>query len=205
MNRPSSTLVLAVALGLTLTTLVTLHGQAAGKPRPTAVAVVDLQKVLNNLDEKGAVVADLVRRKEQIDKAKVDRAKEVRDLEADLQVLGDKTDAYKQTIEKAELKAIELDSWEKFERRKLDREAAMQIENLYLKVLDAVKRKAEKDGFDIVLYKDSTESIRATNEQQVAAAMNLRKVLYSAPDLDLTDQVTQMLNNEYNNRPKAAK
>jgi Skp family chaperone for outer membrane proteins len=205
MKRSSLTFALVVALALSLTSLVTLQGQNTPKPRSISAAVVDLQKVFNSLEEKKSVEAEIVRRKEANDRTEQERAQEVRALQADLGVLAPDTDAFKQTQAKAEQKAIELEVWARLEKAKLEREAAIQMEGLYLKVLAAIKKKAERDGIDLVLYKDPTESARGRNQQEVATTIQLRKVLYAAPELDITDQITQMLNNEYNNRAKAAK
>lgn len=205
MNRPSLTLILAIALCVTLTSLVTLRGQNATKAAPVSVAVVDLQKVFNTLHEKGKVEADIVRKREANERAAQEKGQEVRQLEADLGVLNPDTEAYKQTQEKVQTKAIELEVWVRLEKQKLEREAAIQMEALYLKVLDAIKRRAEQGGYDLVLYKDPTESARGQTQQQVATTIQLRKVLYAKAELDLTEQIAQMLNNEFNNRAKAAK
>ena len=201
MNRPASIQwTIVFAAGVVLAGMVTLHGQSAAGPKAPVVAVVDIQKVLNSLAEKNAVEADITRRGEQIQKETQDRAKEVRDLEADLAILAPDADAYKQTDEKRQQKTIELEVWQRIKLQELEREKAIQMEHLYRKAANAIERLAKRSRYDLVFYKDETESLRAKTQQQVATIIQMRKVLYAAPELDITDQLTQMLNNEFNNK-----
>jgi Skp family chaperone for outer membrane proteins len=190
MNRQSYWIV-ALAVIVMFSGLVTLHGQSA---------VVDVQRVLNGLAEKNVVEADITRRGEQLQKQTQEKAKEVRDLEQDLSILGPDSEAYRQTNEKRQEKTIALEVWQRLKLQELETEKALQMEHLYRKLTAAVERLAKKQGYDLVLYKDETESLRAKTQQQVGAIISMRKVLYSAPELDLTDQLTQMLNNEFNNK-----
>lgn len=200
MNRRPSYWTFALAAAVVLTGLMTLHGQNAAGPRPTSIAVVDVQKVFNSLDEQSAIQADITRRGEKFQSESNDRAKEVRNLEQDLSILAPDSEAYRQADEKRQQKAIELEVWQKLKLQQLEREMAIQTEHLYRKITQAVDRLAKKQGYDLVLYKDETEPVRAKTQREVKVLINMRKVLYAAPELDVTDQITQALNNEFNNK-----
>ena len=202
MNRCPSYWTLALAAAVVLTGLMTLHGQNATGPRPTSTAVIDVQNVLNNLAEKKTIEADITRRGEQLQRETQDRAKEVRDLEQDLTILAPDSEAFRQANEKRQQKTIELEVWQRIKLQELEGEKAIQMEHLYRKLTAAVERLAKRQGYDLVLYKDETEPVRGKTQQQVATIINMRKVLYAAPELDVTDQITQMLNNEFNNPKK---
>jgi Skp family chaperone for outer membrane proteins len=175
------------------------QGKAA---RPTAVAVVDVQEVFNALDEKATVEADITQQTEQLQKQEQDRQTELKALQADLGILAAGTPAYDETQTKLENKALEFQVWKQFNQRKLEREKVVRLEALYRKVVDALSGVAKQNNYDIVLFKDNTGDLKGENQQQLAAMIQVRKVLYSAPELDITDQITQKLNNEWNNRKK---
>ncbi len=188
---------LALLAGFGLTHL---HGQAAGA-KPTAIAVVKVQSVLNALAEKSAVEARITALTETSQKEALARQEEIKKLQTDLKVaLQPGTPAYEKTREDLEFKTIEFQSWQRFVQGKIEREKAIGIEELYHKMNDAISRIAKKNSYGIVLYVDESERIQGQNQQQLAGAIQLRKVLYADPALDLTDLVTQLLNNEFNNR-----
>ena len=199
-RRPNHNRTFALAAAVLLTCLLTLQGQNSASRRPTAIAVVDVQKVLNNLAEKNSIEADITRRTEQLQRETNDRAKEIRELEQDLSILGPSSEAFRQTDEKRQEKTISLEVWQRLKVQELEREKAIQTELLYRKVGQAVERLAQKQGYDLVLYKDETEPVRGKTQQQVGVIINMRKVLYASPELDVTDQITQTLNNEFKNK-----
>ncbi|MEX0775432.1 MAG: OmpH family outer membrane protein [Phycisphaeraceae bacterium] len=172
----------------------------AQKARPTAIAVVDVQKVFDSLQEKNQVEADLQSRANALKQEETDRRKKLDDLQKDLEMLAPGTTAHTQKQEDLERQAVELQAWQQFQNQKLQRERSLQIEGLYRKILDAIGRVAKEAGYDLVLFKEGAIDFKNANPQQLAALIQVRKVLWSAPDLDVTDQVTQRMNNEYKNR-----
>lgn len=199
--RQSLTIIAVAALAFALASGGALVA-AANKPRAVTVAVVDVQKVFNSLDEKASVEADITQQTESLQKQEQDKQTALKALQADLSVLVAGTKAYDDTQDKLENKAIEFKVWQQFNQRKLEHDKAARLEALYKKVVDAIGSIAKSSGYDLVLFKDNTGDIKGENQQQLAAMIQVRKVLYSAPDLDITDQVTQKLNNEWNNRKK---
>jgi len=164
------------------------------------MAVVDVQKVFNSLDQKTSVEADITQQTEKLQKQEQDKQTELKALQADLQVLAAGTPAYQETQEKLETKAMEFQVWKQFNQRKLEREKVLRLEDLYRKVVDAIGSVAEAKGIDLVLFKDNSIDLKGENQQQLAAMIQVRKVLYASPEMDITDQITQKMNNEWNNR-----
>lgn len=202
MNTRQSLSMIAVAMvvvALAAAANLVAQGKAA---RPSAVAVVDVQQVFNSLDEKATVEADITQQTEQLQKQEQDRQTELKALQADLGILAAGTPAYEETQTKLENKALEFQVWKQFNQRKLEREKVVRLEALYRKVVDAIGGVAKQNNYDLVLFKDNTGDLKGENQQQLAAMIQVRKVLYSDPSLDITDQITQKLNNEWNNRKK---
>jgi Skp family chaperone for outer membrane proteins len=188
------------ALILTLLAAVTLHGQA-NSASPTKVAVLDVQKVFQALDERSAVDADLTQETERLQKQEQEQRQKLKEMEADLSILGRDSDAYKQTMAKAEQMAIELQAWLQVKQRRLEQERTLRVQDLYNKILGATQRLAEQQGYDLVVQRDM-QNVRPENQKELAAMILSRKVIYASNQLDITEVVTQLLNNEFNNRAK---
>ena len=85
----------------------------------------------------------------------------------------------------------------------IEGERTLRVQDLYHKVLAAVGRLAQREGYDLVLQND-TQDFRPENQQQLMAMILGRKVLHVNSKLDVSDALIQMLNNEYVNRAQAA-
>lgn len=172
------------------------------KGRPTAVAVCDITRAFDALKEKAQVEADLQTRTQNLQQLENDKKNELRQLQSDLELLAPDTPAFEQKQMELERKSVELQAWAAYESAKLQRERAVQIEGLYRKMVDAIGRVAKENGFDIVLYKEPAINFRGAKPEQLAPLIQMRKVLYTADNLDITDLVLNTLNNEFVNRPR---
>lgn len=191
-------LVLVGALGLT-----GWVGARAGNAlngRPTAVGVADVQLVFESLKEKMQIEADLKTRLESLNTDEQNRKQELQELKSDLEILAPDTPAYDEKQNKLEQNAIELQAWRTFQTQKLNHERGLQIERLYRKMLDAIGRIGQQEGYDVILFKEKPADFRGAKPEALNTLIQVRKVLWSTDDLDMTDQVIQLMNNEFNNR-----
>ena len=62
-----------------------------------------------------------------------------------------------------------------------------------------IGRVAKENGYDVVLYKEQEPDFQNVKAEAINQMIQLRKVLWSADDLDLTDQAVTRMNNEYKN------
>ncbi|MCE9591791.1 MAG: OmpH family outer membrane protein [Planctomycetes bacterium] len=174
------------------------------KGRPTAIGVVDVEKVFNTLAEKMQIEADLNTRQENLKKERDSREKELRDLKKDLEVLNASNPAFKTKQEELEKKVFDLQAWAQWQTNMLSRENRLQITGLYNKITSAAGKVAKDSGYDVVLFKEPAADFGNVTPEQLSMALRSRKVLWTAEDLDLTEQVVQAMNNDYKNvvKPK---
>jgi Skp family chaperone for outer membrane proteins len=196
-NRQTLFVIAAVAGLVSLGSFATLRGQVGGQPQSTRVAVADVKEVFNNLQEMASIRADIQTQQDALSNELSQRQQELRNLEADLGVLNPNEADYEQTRQQIREKAVELEVWQRVNRATLQQEAALQMANMYRKTLDAVGRVADQNGYDLVLYRDNKEPMQTDSQQSVSTQIFLRKVLWVRPSIDVTDQVTQMMNNEF--------
>lgn len=200
MNRTKKLLSLAVLAALIGASALVgnLSAQANKKPG-TATAVVDIEKVFNELNERSAVEATIQTRIAELQKWEQAKRKEIAALQSDLELMAAGTDAYEQTREKLRKALIELRVELEVGQRQIEQEKAIQLEGLYRKMIETVGRVAQEEGYDLVLFRDNTPPMQGANQQQMAALIQVRKCLYASDHLDLTDRVKQRMNNDYNN------
>lgn len=189
--------VIAIILGVGMT--MNLHAQATGAAG-VKVAVLDIETVFNDLTERGDVEAGIQTRIGNLQKWEQDMQKDIRQKKADLDIMSPDSPNYEKASSELERMVIELQVEMQVKQRQLEQEKAVQLESLYRKIMDGVESIAQQRGYEIVLLKDRIPNLRGANQQQIAALIQVRKLLYSAPGLDITDQVKQKLNNDYANK-----
>lgn len=191
-------LVLVMALGFSGFVAANASGLLAG--RPTAAAVVDVQAVFEALEEKLQIEANLKSRLEGLNLDEQDRKRALDELKSDLEILAPETPAYNEKQAKLEQNVIELQAWRTFQTQKLNQERGIQVERLYRKMLEAVGTIGRENGFDLILFKEKPADFRGAKPEALNTLIQVRKVLWSADDLDLTDEIIQRMNNQYRNR-----
>lgn len=195
MKTTRALLVLVILLGAGY--FVTAQDQMFA-PKPTATAVVDVSALLEGLDAKLQVEADLQAR---LDTGNADlkaREEQIRQLQADLKLMTPSTDAYEAKREEFDYMVVELQTAQSYQKQKINREYSRQFGQLYRSILAAIERVATTNGFDVVLFKEQQEvDFGSVPREQLAAFISGRKVLYSAGSLDITDQVRTLMNNEF--------
>ena len=171
---------------------------AAQAQKATGVAVVDVQKAFDALREKVQVEAELQSAADVVKQEDTRRQQKLQELQQDLKILAAGTAPYDRKQEELERAALDRQVWLQFQQAKLNRERAVRIEGIYKKMVDAIGRVATAGGFKIVLFKEPEMTLgQITKPEQISAVIGARKVLWSADELDLTDQVIQKLNNEF--------
>ena len=100
--------------------------------------------------------------------------------------------------------ALETQAWRMFATEQVDIEASLRLRDLDRSIKSAVTQLAEINGYDIVLVDDSGRELsidaqsKASREIQVKAQMNARRLLYTNPEVDVTDELIERMNNAFN-------
>jgi Skp family chaperone for outer membrane proteins len=166
-------------------------------PRATTVAVIDVSVVLNGLDEKLQVEADL---QAMVDAGNADlraREEQVRQIQGDLQLMSPGSAAFDAKRNELDRQAVEFQVMQNYQTQRVNREYSRKFGRLYLNIVDAVGRVAEANGYDLVMFKEHDIDFSGVPREQLPAVIQSRKVLYSSRGLDITEQVRTMMNNEY--------
>lgn len=168
-------------------------------PAPaTSVATVDIVEIIDQLEERKVRESELealkVASQAQLDEV----GNQLGILRADLETLKRGTDEYKNKIREA----MEVSAVIEARREALNQILSMDRGNvsreMYLKVTDAISRIADREGYDIVIFDDSLfPVVEDAPYQDVFRSIISRSVIYRHESVNITDQVTTLMNNEF--------
>jgi Skp family chaperone for outer membrane proteins len=185
------------SLAVVLVATVVAVGQSAMQAEPTAVAVVNVQQVFNNLKEKQQVEARLKQRAQKMQQQQKQKQQKIQKMRSDLDVLREGSNNYQQQKRKLERALVDFQAWKKFKQRKLEQSRGIEMQNLYRKVVNTAGSVAKDNGFDIVLYDEGGSDFNFRNSQQLSRMIQMRKVLWAKNKLNISDQVQQRMNNQF--------
>ncbi|MCR9074404.1 MAG: OmpH family outer membrane protein [bacterium] len=166
--------------------------------QPTAVATVDIVTIFDQLTELKDLEAKLEQRRtsSQADLEEVNTR--LKTISADLEAMTRGTEDYKNKVKDAmELQAV-LKARSEALNQILSIERGSMTRDLYNKVSDAISRISEREGYDVVLFDDSTFIVPENAAyQDVYRAIVTRSLMYRHDSVDITGQVVSLMNSEY--------
>ena len=171
---------------------------ASVQAQKSTVAVVDVQRAFNAVKEKSQIDAELTTMADKVKQEDASRTKTIKELQQDLSILSPGTAAHTQKQNDLEKAVLSRQVWLNYQQLKLNRERALRVENMYKKMLATIGRVATAEGYTVVLFKEQPVRFNnVTKPEQMNAVIQVRKVLWSAPNLDLTEQVVLKMDAEY--------
>lgn len=188
-------LVIAAALSLVM-----FAGAGAGQMlalKPATVAVADIEVVFKDCEEKKQIEADLKSQAEKFEADRKVRVDKLKKVQADLDVLNAGDAAFQAKLDQANQMAIENQVWENVQVQKLQRENLLQVQGLYVKIIKATEKLAKDRGYDLILYKEALPDFKRMKPDDMPQVIRSRKVLYNAPELDVTKELLQAMDNEF--------
>jgi Skp family chaperone for outer membrane proteins len=193
MKQPVLMWISVVVVALASLALAPSARAAGGK-----VGSIDLNKILDQLDEKVFREQQLEKFLKGLEDNVNDKAKALKQGRTELDILVKGSPSYVSKREEvlrmtaqvqAEAQAAKVLAEEK--------KKSLQVD-LYEKIGDATREFAKKNGYDLIVVDDSKEKIpEDANPQQAQAAMVNKRVMFAAADIDVSDQIASQMNNEF--------
>lgn len=172
-------------------------------PPATVVAIVDMQKAINGLDElkarndanqkkADARVAELTKIRDEIKKQNDELEKS-----AQMAPAGN-TDIMNKRAELM-VRAQTLDAQAAAYKQLTRLDAGDVLRDMHGKVMAGIDALAKREGIDLVLADDRALEIpNPATDEEVGRAINAKRVMYASPTIDLTQRVLTQVNNEFN-------
>jgi len=166
-------------------------------PSPAVIAVVDLQEAIKTLDQRTAQEQALQQFIESQNEKIKKIGAELEQVRNEIDLLVPDSPEYRRKVEQAWRLRADLEVQKNVSDQLIDRRRAEAFAKLFENIRDAASRVAERAGYDLVLSNDAGAELPEGSESQVRSVMINRRVLYAADELDITDQVVRMMNNEW--------
>jgi len=152
------------------------------------IAVVDFQRMFMSYLKREDLQKDLDARKEKMNKELASIEKELKAKRSDLEVLKPGTKEYREL----QAKVIELETLLEVTRRnfqaQLEQEQRRHMQNLLNDLDRELQKYAKEKGIDLIIS-------RYIADPRLARPLFI--ALYSRPDLDVTDELIQRVNDAY--------
>lgn len=191
---------LSIASILITALLAWTAGASSSRPpaQPTAIATVDIMDVIEGLNERTVLEGQLEARMESRQAQLNEVLDALKALDADLQMLNPGTDEHREKMQEG----IEKQALAKTRREVLSQIVSIDngtvMEKLFSKIETAIQDIADREGYDIVLFDDSSFEVPENSpNQDVVRAIITKSVIYRHDSIDITQQVITLMNNEY--------
>lgn len=179
-------------------------GAAAGPAfaAETRVAVINVEQVFAQY-KRPALLEQEIRLRQQQVVSESDKRRE--SLERKRQALDafkpDSAD-YKAKLDEVRREEVEFQVWRTMEEDALKRQHKESFMAIYADVRTAVAKVAQRDGYDLVLTYD-TLTDESPDSQALRQQILLQKVIFWKPQIDVTEAVLKVLNDEFDAAQKS--
>lgn len=168
---------------------------AAGKG-PTRVGVLDLVRVFNEFEQTKVLNAEIDKYKAKLGEEKAQREEKIDTERKTLQTFAPDSADYQRRSKEVKKMMIEYRAWLESEQQNLTDEHRRWIERTYDMVTQTTAAVARSHGIEVVITKEELDKSVSDTTVLLKQILN-RKVVYSSPDLDITDEVMKNLNDAF--------
>ena len=203
-QQSSVRLYVVCGVALALSAVASLQANFASRlAQPSAVAVLNWLDVTQKLDQWKVIQEELDLDQGKLLEKNLGRAQQQKELRDQLEILGKDTQTFRDTLEKLQRMSV-LDKAEAELEEGLLRSRRLEEQiKIYIDISEAVAAIAERDGWDVVIWDDSVSKLPNLAEirglDEAVELISRRQVFYTNKNtVDITDDVSQFMNNDFN-------
>jgi len=189
-----------VIAAVTLTAVSGLYAQGRGSS-DCCVACLDVVRIFTEYERQKDLTEEMRVVNQEMQDEEQRRRGQIDSLQATLDAMSPNDPTYvKRQRERLQME-IDYRTWGELMQADMAREIGLWTRRIYGEITNATAEFAQREGFDIVLYKDQPELI-GFDPDAVRDQIRSRKLLYGSPTVDLTQLVLDKLNADYRQQPK---
>jgi Skp family chaperone for outer membrane proteins len=194
-------LLAGVVIGaVSFTALTGLYAQGRG-PSDCCVACLDVVKIFNEYERQKDLTEEMRAINQDMQDEEQRRRGQIDTLQATLDAISDSDPAkVKRQREMLQLQ-IDYKNWGELMQADMAREIGLWTRRVYGEIVAAAQETAQRQGFDIVLYKDQPELV-GYDPEALRDQIRSRKLVYASEMVDITQTVLDKLNSDYRAQPK---
>ncbi len=165
-------------------------------PPQAVVAIVDLSKTMNALDEAKDVRADFAAKTQAAQKRVEELNSKLKAEEETFKMLPDGPQK-RESAERAARLLVEREAEIKYQDLSLSQLSGDVLREIYSSVDKSAEVIAKKNGYTIVLASDERVEIKRGPYDEVTRTIALKRMLWVDSKHDITDELVVQMNNEY--------
>jgi outer membrane protein len=173
--------------------------QGAGAPvadSPHKIGVIDMAFLFKNYKKFEALREDLKTEIEARDQEAKRKAENVKNLQEQMQTFKEGSENYLELEKQIAGAVADFETFRKVAQRDFMRKESQLYKQVYLEVLDVVKKYAERFNYTLIVRCNRESMASVENPQQVLGRMNENVVYYRQRD-DVTQRILDYLNGMY--------
>lgn len=171
-------------------------GQANMNWPATKAAAVDLVVIFNEFQQTKDLNDLLTKRGEDLRKEVQEKRKALDTKAKELEAFKQDSPDYAKRFNEQMKAEIEFTAWGNFMQAQVEAEHRVWLRRTYRQVVDVVGQIATERGIDIVFYSDAP-TIEGESVDSMRNNIRQRKMVWSSRQVDITEQVLQRLNRDY--------
>ncbi|MDP7009377.1 MAG: OmpH family outer membrane protein [Phycisphaerales bacterium] len=165
--------------------------------RPTVMAFVDIQGVFNSLEERARLFSDAEAYAEELQEEIVTRRQKITDIESEIELYKKGSEKRNELEYKQKLDSLSHNVFITCCEEKLKRFEARGIRDMYDHIRDAAKKLSQDNGWDVVFVNDAAVELPDGENTNIMGEIASRRVLYANTQFDVTDQLIEYMNAQY--------
>ncbi len=175
--------------------------QAAKSTATGRVGCVNVVVVFNGFQRQKDLTEEMNQLQARLQEENRQRRDKIDALQAELERLDPDDPTYVQRTRDLLAQQIDYKNWVDLRQADLTREVGLWTVKIYREILKATEALAEKEGYDLILYKGEFEPT-SMDPETVKDLIRANQVLYAHNSIDLTQAVLDKLNNDYRAQPR---
>jgi Skp family chaperone for outer membrane proteins len=165
--------------------------------RPTVMAFVDIQHVFNSLEERAQMFSNAEAFAEELQEDIIDRRQKITDVESEIELFKSGSEKRNELEYKQKLDSLAHNVFITCCEDKLKRFEARGIRTMYDHIREAAKKLSIENGWDVVFVNDAAVKLPDGDNPNIMGEISSRRVLYSSVEFDVTDQLIEYMNGEF--------
>jgi len=175
--------------------------QAAKSTATGRIGCVNVVVVFNGFQRQKDLTEEMNQLQARLQEENRQRRDKIDALQAELERLDPDDPTYVQRTRDLLAQQIDYKNWVDLRQADLTREVGLWTVKIYREILKATEALAEKEGYDLILYKGEFEPT-SMDPETVKDLIRANQVLYAHNSIDLTQAVLDKLNNDYRAQPR---
>ncbi len=168
-----------------------------GTTWPSArAATLDVVKIFNGFQQTKDLNDELSKRGDTLKKEIQDKRKILENKRTELDAFKPDSPDYMKRFNDLMKQDIEFSTWGQFMQAQVEAEHRVWLKRTYQQIIDASKQIAKERGIDVVMYTDAP-AIEGESLEVMRDNIRRRKIIWSDPQVDVTEPVLQRLNRDY--------